>query len=156
MTLARMTAAALAEAENNALVASPPGLCTVVVCPAAAGESQTVDFRLAPFSRGGHHRSTAIGNWQPLSLPTLQVLCMSREEVEGRSDVCPFSSYVWRLAALVVVASVGLEFYAGWQVDDAFAKILSGEHPDVNLTPLSAAVRGILRVCHGPPHACQG
>lgn len=150
MILARMTAAALAEAENNALVTAPPGLSSVVVCPHTPGSQLRLpDFRLAPFSRGGHHHGTAIGNWHPpINLSTLQVLCMSREEVEGKPDINMFSSYVWRLAAIVVVASVGLESFATWQVEEVFAKVLAGEHPNVNATPLSNPVKGILKVWH--------
>lgn len=153
MVLARMTAAALAEAENNAIVTSPPGLSSVVVCSHTPGsELQLPDFRLAPFSRGGHHHGAAIDSWHPpISLSTLQVLCMSREEVEGTAEINVFSSYVWRLAAVVVVASIGLQHFATWGVEEVFAKVLSGEHPDVNVTPLAPPVKGILKVLPSRP-----
>jgi hypothetical protein len=84
----------------------------------------------------------------------LQVLCIPREEVEGKSGINVFSSNVWRLAALVVVASVGLEHFASWQVEDVFAKVLAGEHPDVNATSLSPHVKRMLKVRHMKSRGC--
>ena len=150
MVLARMTAAALAEAENNALVNTRPELSSIVVCPHMSGGDP--DFRLAPFMRGGHHHGHAFSTWQPpINLSTLQALCMSREEVEGAPDINVFSSYVWRLAATVVVTSIGLDAFATWQVDEVFAKVLAGAHPDVNATPFESPDKGILKVpCLSP------
>lgn len=148
MALARMIAAALAEAENSYLAGAAPGLFSIMVCPSTqTGGQLAPDFRLAPFCRGGHLQGRLISNWNPpVNLSTLQALCTSREEVEGTAGINVFSSYVWRLAAVVVIANLGLEWFTTWQVEDVFAKIMSGEHPNVSATRLKTPVKAVLNV----------